>query len=213
MNVAAVIPAFNEESTIGAIVGTVRQVELIGEVVVVSDGSTDETAVRARAAGARVVEHPENWGKAAAMKTGIEATEAEVILLLDADLIGLTEGHIRSLVLPVLRGECEMSIGLFDEGRLATDLAQILAPYLSGQRAVRREVLQQMFAAEPEADVSRFGIEVALTRYVRRAGIRICEVSLEEMTHRTKEEKMGLVKGFRARLQMYWEILKYAQRS
>ncbi|MCG0238008.1 MAG: glycosyltransferase family 2 protein [Firmicutes bacterium] len=213
MKVAAVIPAYNEEATVGEIVATTRRVDLIDEVVVVSDGSTDRTAERARAAGARVIVLPENRGKAAAMRTGVEATEADVILFLDADLIGLTPAHVRSLVLPVLRGECEMSIGLFDEGRLATDLAQVLAPYLSGQRAVRREILMRMFAEEPAADLSRFGIEVALTRFVRRTGVRVVEVPLEEMTHRTKEEKMGLVRGLRARIQMYWEILKYAQRG
>ncbi|WP_319951818.1 glycosyltransferase family 2 protein [Caldinitratiruptor microaerophilus] len=210
---AAVIPAYNEEATIADVVAAVRQAGGIDPIVVVADGCTDRTAERARDAGALVVEHPENRGKAAAMKTGISATDSDVVVFLDADLVGLTREHVRALVAPVLAGEADMAIGLFDDGRLATDLAQVLAPYLSGQRAVRRRLIERMFAEEPEADVSRFGIEVALTRFAERAGLRVKEVPLEALTHRTKEEKLGLVKGLAARVKMYWEILKYAQKG
>ncbi len=213
MQVAAVIPAYNEEETIGCVVAAVRQVDLVQSVIVVSDGSEDRTAERAREAGARVVVHPENRGKAAAMKTGFDSAPAPVVLFLDGDLVGLTEGHVRSLVQPVLSGECEMAIGVFDDGRLATDLAQVLAPFLSGNRALKRELLERMFQEEPEAEMARFGIEVALTRFVNGLDVRVCEVPLEEMSHRMKEEKLGLVKGFAARMKMYWEILKYAQRG
>jgi len=213
MKVAAVIPALNEEATIGDVVSTLRHVELIQEIVVVSDGSEDRTAAVARAAGARVLEHQVNQGKAGAMKTGFEATAAPVVLFLDADLMGLTPQHVYALLCPVLEGEADMSIGVFDDGRAVTDLAQLVAPYLSGQRAVKREIIQEMFRAAPEADQSRFGIEVALTRHVNNRGYRTKTVSLGEMSHRMKEEKLGLVKGAAARLKMYYEILKYAQKG
>lgn len=213
MKVAAVIPAFNEEQTIGGVVSTLRRVNLIDEIIVVSDGSEDGTAIAARSAGAYVIEHVENQGKAGAMRTGFEATNAPIILFMDADLIGLTPAHVEALLLPVIQGTADMSIGIFDEGRVATDLAQLIAPYLSGQRAIRREVLQEMFATELDAEVCRFGIEVALTRHVKEKGHRVVEVSLEEMSHRMKEEKLGLVKGVAARLKMYYEILKYAQKG
>ena len=146
------------------------------------------------------------------MKVGFEATSADIILFLDADLLGLTPQHVRSLLIPVLLDEAEMAVGIFSSGRVATDLAQILAPYLSGQRAVRRFVVEEMLQEEPEIEVSRFGIEVALTRHARRSEYRVLEVPPEDMTHLTKEEKRGLVKGIAARMKMYWEILKYAQR-
>lgn len=213
MRVAAVIPAYNEESTIGSVVTACRQLPEISEVIVVSDGSTDDTAARAREAGATVIEHSENRGKAAAMKSGFDATDAPVLLFLDADLIGLSPEHLRHLLQPVLAEEADMSIGVFGDGRVATDLAQIVAPYLSGQRAVRREIIADMFSEEPDADQVRFGIEVALTKYVKQHGCRVVEVVLEEMSHRMKEEKLGLVKGTAARLKMYYEILKYVQKG
>lgn len=213
MKIAAVIPALNEETTIAAVVETLSRVEEIERVIVVSDGSEDRTAANARQAGATVIEHPENRGKAAAMKTGFQAADADVILFMDGDLIGLSPSHVRALLTPVVSGEADMSVGLFDVGRVATDLAQMVAPYLSGQRAMRRGVLEEMFRREPDTDESRFGIEVALTRHVNTRGYRVVEVSLEEMSHRMKEEKLGLVKGAAARLKMYYEILKYVQKG
>ena len=213
MRVAAVIPAYNEESTIGSVVTACRLVPEISEIIVVSDGSTDETATLAREAAATVIEHMENRGKAAAMKSGFDATTAPVLLFLDADLIGLSADHLRHLLHPVLSGEADMSVGVFGDGRVATDLAQLVAPYLSGQRAVRREVVADLFQEERGADQARFGIEVALTKYVKQHGCRVVEVVLEEMSHRMKEEKLGLVKGTAARLKMYYEILKYVQKG
>ncbi len=205
VHAAAVIPAFNEEATIGAIVAVLRAVPMLSEVVVVSDGSDDATAARAQEAGARVIELPFNMGKGAAMREGLRATTADVVLFLDADLVGLTSGHVAALLEPVVSGQREMSIGLFEGGRPFTDLAQAITPNLSGQRAVRRSLLEQV----EDIDDARFGVEVALTRYLRRAGIEAEEVVLHNVTHRTKEEKLGLVKGFAARMRMYWEIVRY----
>jgi len=213
MRVAAVIPAFNEEETIADVVSVCVRVPEIEETIVVDDGSSDETAARAKAAGARVISHAENRGKAAAMKTGFEATTAPVLLFLDADLIGLQPDHLQDLLRPVLAGEADMTVGVFGDGRVATDLAQMVAPYLSGQRAIVRSVLAGMFQQEPDAEQVRFGIEVAITKYVRSHGCRVVEVVLEEMTHRMKEEKFGLMKGAAARLKMYYEILKYVQKG
>jgi glycosyltransferase involved in cell wall biosynthesis len=210
MRVAAVIPALNEEATIGAVVSTLRHVNTVNEIIVVSDGSTDHTAEVARRAGARVIEHKENMGKAGAMKTGFSATDAPIILFLDADLIGLSPAHVTLLLTPVLQNQADMTIGIFEDGRGMTDLAQLVAPYLSGQRAVKREIMNEMFRECPDADGSRFGIEVALTRHVKHKGYNTVEVMLGEMSHRMKEEKLGPIKGAAARLKMYYEILKYA---
>lgn len=203
--VAAILPAYNEEATIQGVVAALRACELVSEVVVVSDGSSDATAERGRSAGARVIELSENQGKGGAMRAGLADTTAEVVLFLDADLIGLTPDHVRALVAPVLRGETDVSIGVLEGGRPFIDFAQALAPQLSGQRALRRKVVEDL----PSLDGSRFGVEVALTRYIRQKGIPVEEVVLHSITHRTKEEKLGLVKGLAARVRMYWEIARY----
>ncbi len=83
--VSVVIPAYNEEEGIGAVVSALKAGRPWREVLVVDDGSTDETAARAEAAGARVVRHPYNKGNGAAVKTGIRSARGDVVLLMDAD--------------------------------------------------------------------------------------------------------------------------------
>lgn len=203
MKVVTIIPAYNEEKTIGNIIEVLKKVDSIDEIYVVSDGSTDNTVEVAYNSGANVIELTKNRGKGGAMKAGLEKTKSEVILFLDADLIGLTPEHVYDLINPVINGQSQMTIGIFAKGRLATDLAQKVAPYLSGQRAVTRKLLENL----PDIDILRFGVEVALTKYVEERQVRIQEVLLNDMTHIMKEEKLGLFKGLAARMKMYWEIV------
>nr|HPL52782.1 glycosyltransferase family 2 protein [Bacillota bacterium] len=138
MNVTAIIPAYNEEQTIANVVNCVKNVDKIQKIIVVSDGSSDMTAEIAKKCGAEVIELNENIGKGGAIKAGINKCKTEIILFLDADLIGLTEKHILSLIEPVIENDADMTIGIFKNGRIATDLAQKVSPYLSGQRAIKR---------------------------------------------------------------------------
>jgi len=97
-----------------------------------------------------------------------------------------------------------MTVGIFSNGRLATDLAQKVAPFLSGQRAIKRQLLLDIDGLE----ISRYGVEVALTRYVKKHNIRIKEIQLEDVSHVMKEEKLGIIRGFAERLKMYRDIVK-----
>src|SRR5262245_36444502 len=80
-----VIPAFNEAEAIGPLIAALRAAAPWHEIVVVDDGSGDETASRAEAAGARVVRHPYNKGNGASVKAGIRQTTGRFILIMDAD--------------------------------------------------------------------------------------------------------------------------------
>ncbi|WP_369017449.1 glycosyltransferase family 2 protein [Thermatribacter velox] len=202
--VTAIIAAYNEEKTIGPILDVLKNSPYVEQVVVVSDGSTDRTVEVARNKGAEVVELSSNIGKGGALYRGLEYIRTDVVLLLDADLVGLQEFHVKDLVEPVLKEEADITIGVFEKGRLATDFAQKIAPFLSGQRAIRADLLQNI----SDMEVSRFGVEVAINRYIRRNGVRVKLVNLPGLTHVMKEEKFGLVKGFKERMKMYWEILK-----
>jgi len=204
MNVTAVIPAYNEEETIADVVKCVKRIDKIQKVIVVSDGSTDSTAEIARECGAEVIELNENVGKGGAIKAGINECGTEIILFLDADLIGLTENHVLDLIEPVIDNKADMTIGIFKNGRMVTDLAQKVTPYLSGQRAIKKSVIDKI----PNIDITRYGVEVALTKYVDKFNVRVQEVDLPDMTHVTKEEKLGIIRGVHARLKMYWDIVK-----
>src|SRR5438093_8913481 len=82
---SVVIPAFNEAASIGSLVTNLRAAGHWHEILVIDDGSTDETATRAAAAGARVVHHPYNKGNGAAVKSGIRRATGTFVLIVDAD--------------------------------------------------------------------------------------------------------------------------------
>ncbi|HZR22792.1 MAG TPA: glycosyltransferase family 2 protein [Vicinamibacterales bacterium] len=82
---SVVIPAFNESMSIASLVSAVRGADAWREIIVVDDGSTDDTGAQAAAAGARVIRHPYNKGNGASVKSGIRAATGQFVLILDAD--------------------------------------------------------------------------------------------------------------------------------
>jgi len=209
MRCVVIIPAYNEEKTIAEVVVAAAACPLVAEVVVVSDGSRDNTAVIAATAGATVVDLTTNRGKGGAMQAGVTEVPGDVYLFLDGDLLGLTPLHVAALLQPIVEGEYEATLGIFGNGRLATDLAQKIAPFLSGQRAITARLLAQI----PDFSATGWGVEVLLTQHLQTAKISVAHVPLVDVTHVMKEEKRGLMSGALSRLRMYWHILKALGRA
>lgn len=108
-----VIPAYNEGKTVGAVA---RACLPYGEVIVVDDGSADETYAEAVASGARVLRHPVNLGYSAAVKTGLREARGDAVALVDADGQMPAE-ELPSVADPILRGDADMVIGSKYTGR------------------------------------------------------------------------------------------------
>jgi glycosyltransferase involved in cell wall biosynthesis len=108
MRVSVIIPALNEEAAIGTVVREVPR-DLVSEIIVVDNGSTDRTAAVARAAGARVVREPRR-GYGAACLAGARAARAEVLVFLDGDRSDDPREIVRVLD-PVLSGEADLVLG------------------------------------------------------------------------------------------------------
>jgi glycosyltransferase involved in cell wall biosynthesis len=146
--VSAVIPAYNEEKTIEAVVkGALSHVD---EVLVVDDGSTDDTARIAEEAGAKVLRQ-QNAGVLKATELGLREATCDIIVTLDAD--GQHDpSEIPSLIEPILRGEADLVMGIRPElpylsERILTSLTSIRVPIgdaSTGFRAVRREIAREM---------------------------------------------------------------------
>jgi glycosyltransferase involved in cell wall biosynthesis len=194
--VAVIVPAKDEADRIAATVRAAATIPGVDLVVVVDDGSTDDTSRVAREAGADVVRHDRNHGKGRAMQTGAayvarhEAGEpAHALLFVDADLEE-TAAATAALVGPVLDGEADMTIAVLPEQksagggrgfvvRLARDGVERLTGWtptqpLSGMRCLNRATFD---AVQPLA--RGWGVEVGLTVDVLRAGRRVSEVPCE----------------------------------
>lgn len=209
MRVAAVIPAYNEERRIERVLEAVCQADCVDEIIVVNDGSQDNTAeVASKFSGVRVLDLPRNKGKGGALFAGVSATDAPIVLFLDADLIGLKPEHIEAIVEPVVASQCAMAIGVFRGGRFLTDWAQRLAPMISGQRALKREI----FLSIPGVEEARMGVEVAMTLRAKQTRCTLAMIPVSGITHTMKEEKLGWLKGTAARWRMYYEIFRTVAR-
>jgi hypothetical protein len=201
-DLAVIIPAKNESDRIRATVKAATELPGADLVVVVDDGSRDDTAAVAESAGAIVLQHARCRGKGAAMESGAEAirmlerSEAREmprhLLFLDGDLAD-TAGHAAALVAPVRDGQADMTIAVFRERvragghgfvvglsgsgiRRATGWAP--AQPLNGQRCLTRAAFE---AARPLA--ARWGVETGLTIDLLRQGLRVTEVQVP-MAHR-----------------------------
>jgi len=111
MKIVAVIPAYNEEKTIGAVINEIK--DKVWAVIVVNDGSNDETAARALGAGAKVLNHLINRGQGAALQTGIDfalAAGADTIITFDAD--GQHQAQdVDRIIQPLLLGKADIVLG------------------------------------------------------------------------------------------------------
>src|SRR5581483_10391508 len=142
LGISAIIAAYNEEKTLAEVLGVLTKNRLIDEVIVVSDGSTDATVDIARSFEVTTIALRENRGKGYAMRVGVDYARHDVLFFVDGDMFNLTDEHIESLLRPVLRGDCDMNIGVRNRGpvRNFLHLQMKVGPVLSGIRVMRRRV-------------------------------------------------------------------------
>jgi glycosyltransferase involved in cell wall biosynthesis len=201
----AIVAAYNEEGTIADVLRALTASSLIDEVIVVSDGSQDRTVEIARTFdGVRTVSLRENHGKGFAMAVGVANASYDTLFFCDGDMYNVTKEHIEALVSPVLRGDCDMNIGVRNRGEVANFMHLKLkcGPILSGIRVMRRDV----FETVPAQYQSHYKIEAALNCFCARAGFRQMETVIYGLDHVIKESKRGLADGLHARWKMSREV-------
>lgn len=186
--ITVLIPAYNEEKHLGKTLAALKENPFVSEIIVVDDGSGDQTAAVAEASGAIVVSLEKNRGKGGAIAAGIAKVQNPVVLLLDADLQE-SAGKALTLVKPVLKGEADMTIACFPPGQSGKGFGfakrfaawgirrltgRSLEAPLSGQRCLKKEVLEAISPFAP-----RFGLEVGMTVDALRLGYRVQEIKTD----------------------------------
>jgi len=178
------------------------------EFILVDDGSMDRTAEIGEDLGIKVIRLPKvgGSGKGNAMKQGLKATNAQVVVFFDADLIGLTNEHITSLIQPMIDENAEMCVGI--RGRLL-GLPKLIAKVdpliaIGGERAVKRGLLEKI----SDELVQGFTVESALNYYCLVKKLPVKYVVLKNLKVVTKEEKRGFIKGFISRIEMIFQIIR-----
>lgn len=206
----AVVPAYNEASTVAAVVSSLRPVA--DAVIVVDDGSADRTAALARQAGALVVSHRINRGLGAALSTGLAAAleiGAETVATFDADGQHQAEDLVR-LVRPILDGQADCALGCRTLGRQAMPASRRLANWVgnaltwalfglwvkdsqSGLRAFSRAAAERI-----ELRCQRMEVSSEIVKEIKRHGWRLAEVPIKAVyTDYSLSKGQGLVVGLK----------------
>lgn len=204
--VSVVMAAYNEAATVGRVVAAVVDHPQLIEVIVVDDGSSDDTARRARAAGASVVQLPVNGGKAAALEAGVARARGEILLFLDADVTGLGHAAVSRVIAPVVGEQVDMHVGLRARRTFWLNRLLRIFPIIGGERAVRRRIWQLV----PARHKRGYRIEVALNYTAKRFGRGMSFELISGLRHRTKEHKFGWWRGLLRRLHMIGQVTAVA---
>lgn len=217
-SVSVIIPAYNEAKRIAATIQAVKKLAGINKIIVVNDGSSDDTAARARAEGVMVVDLCPNRGKGGAMNAALPYIDTDIAVFLDADLEGAA-GQANLIIEPVVNGKTDMCIASFPppkkkggfglvKGTAAWAIRKVgkinvTAP-LSGQRAMTAEVLRTVTPF-----YEGYGVELGMSIKALTHGFKLMEVPTT-MTH--KETGRDL-KGFIHRGRQFIDVVRVIRKE
>jgi glycosyltransferase involved in cell wall biosynthesis len=202
--ITCIVCAFNEGPRIGAVLEVAAAHPLVAEVIVVDDGSTDDTAaVVSRHPRVRLLTHARNRGKSQAIATGVAAARHDLLMLLDADLKGLRAQDLDALALPVLSGRAAVSMSLRRNSLAIFRWAGI--DFVSGERVVDRRLLADVLH-EIHA-LPRFGIEVFMNKRIIAARLPVAVANWRDVTQSRKTEKLGWWRGTLAEWRMVFDLM------
>jgi glycosyltransferase involved in cell wall biosynthesis len=202
--ISVVIAAYNEAPRIANVLKIVEHHPIIDEVIVVNDGSKDNTSEIVKKFDVTLIDNEKNMGKTLSVKRGIEASKSELIMLLDADLNGLTDESINRLAQPVLDGQVDWTLSLRDNSWGFMRLVRM--DWVSGERVVPKELLlDPLIWSRPDIG---FGLETLMNKSLLMKNKTFCSVRLPNVTNTIKSEKIGFFKGWMSDFKMINNISK-----
>jgi glycosyltransferase involved in cell wall biosynthesis len=223
LRLTVVMPVYNEAATVAESARRVRAVELDVELICVNDGSTDASLAilqRLEAEGVvdRVIDHPRNRGKGAAIRTGIEHAGGDVIVIHDADL-EYDPADLPLLLDPIARGRADAVYGsrftgsprrvLYFWHRVGNGMLTLLSNMLTDVNLTDMETCYKMVRADLMKRLplrtDRFGIEPELTARLAQTGARMYEVPISYYGRTYAEGKKI---GWRDGVAALWHILR-----
>ena len=209
--IVAIVPVYNEEQNIKNTIINLKQISVIDEIVIVDDGSTDNTVSIVKSLEVKLISLDKNYGKGYAIKKAIDNIKYDYLLLVDGDL-GESSKEVKKLIDPVISNIADVSIAKFPSPskKSGFGLVKKFSKYgiylltgvrinssLSGQRVYKKSVIDSM-----KYIPNNFGIEVAMTVGAIKNGFKIKEIPVS-MTHRVTGRN---VKGFLHRGKQFFHI-------
>jgi glycosyltransferase involved in cell wall biosynthesis len=203
--ISCIVCAYNEADRIRHILNAVRGHPALSEVIVVNDGSTDDTeALLAGEPDIRLISYAPNQGKTYAMSRGMAAASGEYLMLLDADLCGINAADIQALADPVIKGRADISISL---RRNSLALYRGLGlDFVSGERVIPASLTASRL--DEMTRLPRWGGEVFINSLIIRERLSIAVVDWPRVMNIRKYRKLGRWRGAFAELTMVGDAFR-----
>ncbi|MCX6788628.1 MAG: glycosyltransferase family 2 protein [Candidatus Jorgensenbacteria bacterium] len=202
--VSCIIAAYNESERIGGVLDAIENHPLIEEVIVIDDGSKDNTSeIVSKRKGVKLITLTKNRGKSFAVVTGIRESKHDYLFMLDADLVGLSADDVTRLIQPILNDEADVSISLRKNS--LPIMRMIGLDYISGERVFKKEILIEHLDAISE--LPSFAIESFFNRIIIKKNYKIKVVNWPNTITPRKSAKVGFVNGVLGDIKMIKEIL------
>lgn len=230
MKLSVLIPVYNEEKTLNQLIDKVKKVKLVSslkkEIVVVDDGSEDRSyQILKNIKGIKLIKHPRNMGKGAAVKTAIKKATGDLLIIQDADL-EYDPSDFNKLIAPILQRKSKIVYGsrlsrekliLFGSNKtplpthfIANKILSFVTNLIYGSNITDMETCYKLFSKEALDGVDihskGFSIEPEITAKVLKKGHKIYEVPIKTIPRGYKEgKKITWKDGFGA----IWTLIKY----
>ncbi len=213
LKICCLIPAYNESSRINRVLADISNYEFFNTILVVNDGSFDNTAEVVREFKQlkeldklELLDLEENLGKSGAVLRGVEEVKEEIIVFLDADLVGLNHQNLDKLIYPLVCKDYRMAILDRPTDRRAVSAILGISRLFGGERSVWKEDILDMDLNEDDG----YTLETKMNMYYLNKGEKVRTVyapNLETILHTKKD---GVIKGTVLYLKMFWNMYKAA---
>lgn len=183
--ISCVVSAYNEALTISKVIETLLEVKSIDEIIVVDDGSTDNTKAKLETFGNKIIvcSHETNLGKGTAVVTGVLASSGDTIMMCDADLTNLAVDHIDNLIKTFING----SYGLVLAARENNVGIGYIAGKLTGERIFKKKVIMPYLQLIKDSDM---GVELIINFAHREKSVKT--IISKNIGHLQKQHKLNI---------------------
>ncbi len=203
--ISCVVPIFNEGKRVSGVLNALVGHPLIGEVIVVNDGSTDNSEkILGEWRGIKLISYKKNKGKSHAVMTGLKAAKHDLILTIDSDLEGLSREDVMALIEPVASGKADVSMTL-RKNSLAI-FKYFGLDFVSGERIFDRRTIGNL---DELGKLTCFGLESYLNNLMIQNKARLKVVYWKNVITPRKSVKFGFWDGTKRDWKMVGEIVRF----
>jgi|SRR3989344_5684573 len=201
--VSCIIAAYNEGPRIDAVLSVISNNSLVDEIIVVNDGSEDNTkAIVEKYPNVQLISYSKNKGKTFAIMEGLSLAKSDIVMLLDADLVDLNNKDIENLILPVTSGQADVSMSIWQNSLLPCKILGI--DFQSGQRVFYKKIIPDL---EVLSHLPKYGLEIFINNIIVENKLKLKIVNWDTVVAIRKSQKIGWWYGTFGDIKMTFQVV------